>query len=83
MGATPGSPTVSRHLQPMAPPAPRDPPLGFHNVLHGMARAGVLAAYRQTRNRSAPGRDQVTAQQEAAPRDANRRDRHARGRAHH
>jgi group II intron reverse transcriptase/maturase len=52
----------------------------FNNVLHVIDRACVLEASRQTRKNSAPGVDQVTAQQEAAHLDDNRRDLHERRR---
>jgi RNA-directed DNA polymerase len=50
----------------------------FNNVFHLIDREFLLEAYRQTRKSSAPGVDQVTAQQYAEHRDDNLRDLHER-----
>jgi retron-type reverse transcriptase len=79
-GETPGSPTVSMQRQSIAPQAKRDPALVCDNVLHLIAQEFFLAAYRQTRKNSAPGADQVTAQQYAEHLDDNLRDLYERRR---
>ena len=53
----------------------------FNNVCHLMDRDFLLEAYRQTQKGSAPGMDQVTAQQYAENLDENLRDLHERLRA--
>jgi RNA-directed DNA polymerase len=78
MGETPGAPTVSRKLQSIAHQAKRYPAMGCNNVLHLIDQAFLLEAYRQTRQSSAPGGDQVTAQQYAEHLDDNLRDLHER-----
>ena len=65
MGETPGSPTVSMKLQSIAEQAKRYPAMVFNNVFHLIDREFLLEAYHQTRKSSAPGMDQVTAQQYA------------------
>ena len=47
----------------MAQQAKRSPAMVCNNVLHVIDRAFLREAYRQTRKNSAPGVDQVTAQQ--------------------
>ena len=49
-----------------------------NNVSHLIDQAFLLEAYRQTRKRSAPGGDQVTATPYAEPLDDNLRDLHER-----
>jgi RNA-directed DNA polymerase len=78
MGETPGSPTVSMKLQRIAQQAKRYPAMVFNNVFHLIDREFLLEAYRQTRKSSAPGVDQVTAQQYAEHLDDNLRDLHER-----
>ena len=78
MGETPGSPTVSMKLQRIAEQAQRSPAMVFNNVFHLIDRDFLLEAYRRTRKNSAPGGDQVTAQQYAETLDANLRDLHER-----
>ena len=78
MGETPGSPTVSMKLQRIAEQAQRYPEMVFDNVFHLIDRAFLREAYRLTRKHSAPGGDQVTAQQYAANLDDNLRDLHER-----
>jgi hypothetical protein len=65
-------------LQSIAEQAQRYPEMVFNTVVHVSARALLLAAYRLTRKSSAPGVDQVTAQQDAETLDDNRRDLHER-----
>jgi hypothetical protein len=65
-------------LQSIAQQAKRYPAMVFDNVLHLLDRAFLLEAYRQTRKSSAPGADQVTAQQYAEHRDDNLQDLHER-----
>ena len=65
-------------LQSMAQQAKRSPAMVCNNVLHVIDRAFLLEAYRQTRKNSAPGVDQVTAQQYAEHLDDNLRDLHER-----
>src|SRR5499426_4628484 len=81
MGETPGSPTVSMKLQRMAQQAKHYPAMVFNNVFHLIDREFLLEAYHQTHKSSAPGMDQVTAQQYAANLDENLRDLHERLRA--
>ena len=69
-------------LQRIAQQAQRYPEMVFNNVFHLIDREFLLEAYRQTRKSSAPGADQVTAQQYAEHLDDNRRERHARRRDH-
>jgi RNA-directed DNA polymerase len=80
MGETPGSPTVSMQLQRSAQQAKRYPARVFNNVCHLSDREFWLEAYRQTRKSSAPGVEQVTAQQYAEHLDDNLRDLHERRR---
>jgi RNA-directed DNA polymerase len=81
LGETPGSPTVSMKLQRIAQQAKRYPEMVFNNVCHLIDREFLLEAYRQTQKGSAPGMDQVTAQQYAENLDENLRDLHERLRA--
>jgi len=53
----------------------------FNNVCHLIDQEFLLEAYRQTQKGSAPGMDQVTAQQYAENLDENLRDLHERLRA--
>jgi len=69
-------------LQSIAQQATRSPTMVCNNVLPLRDRAFLLEAYRQTRQNRAPGADQVTAQQSAAPLADHLRDLHARRRAH-
>src|SRR5262247_1422554 len=78
MGETPGSPTVSMKLQRIAQQAKRYPAMVFDNVFHLIDQEFLLEAYRQTRKNSAPGADQVTAQQYAEHLDDNLRDLYER-----
>jgi len=78
MGETPGSPTVSMKLQRIAQQAKRYPAMVCDNVFHLIAQECLLEAYRQTRKNSAPGADQVTAQQYAEHLDDNLRDLYER-----
>ena len=78
MGETPGSPTVSMKLQRIAQQAKRYPTMVFDNVFHLIDQEFLLEAYRQTRKNSAPGADQVTAQQYAEHLDDNLRDLYER-----
>jgi RNA-directed DNA polymerase len=78
MGETPGSPTVSMKLQRIAEQAQRYPAMVFNNVFHLIDRDFLWEAYRQTHKSSAPGMDQVTAQQYAENLDENLRDLHER-----
>jgi hypothetical protein len=66
LGETPGSPTLSMKLQDIAQQAKRSPAMAFNNLYHVMDREFLLEASRQTPKSSAPGMDQVTAQQYAA-----------------
>jgi len=52
-------------LQSIAQQATRSPAMVVNNVFHVLDREFLLAASRQTRTSSAPGGDQVTAQQDA------------------
>ena len=65
LGETPGSPTVSMKLQRIAQQAKRYPAMVFNNVFHLIDQEFLLEASRQTQKSSAPGMDQVTAQQYA------------------
>ncbi|HEY5865658.1 MAG TPA: reverse transcriptase domain-containing protein [Candidatus Tectomicrobia bacterium] len=65
-------------LQRIAQQARCYPAMVFHNVLHWIDGAFLLEAYRPTRKSSAPGVDQVTAQQYAEHLDDNLRDLHER-----
>ena len=67
-------------LQRIAQQAKCYPALVCNNVFHLIAREFVLEAYRQTRKSSAPGVDQVTAQQYAEHLDDNLRALHERRR---
>jgi hypothetical protein len=82
LGATPGSPPVSRTRQHRAEPAQRAPAMGLHHVWHVIDGACWRAASRPTWQSRAPGVAQVPATPEAAHRDANLRALHARRRAH-
>jgi len=82
MGETPDSPTVSMKLQSIAQQAKRYPAMVCDNVLHLIDQEFLLEAYRQTRKNSAPGADQVTAQQYAEHLDDNLRDLYERLRDH-
>ena len=63
MGETPGSPTVSMQLQRIAQQAKHYPAMVFNNVFHLIDREFLREADHQTHKSSAPGMDQVTAQQ--------------------
>jgi group II intron reverse transcriptase/maturase len=65
-------------LQRVAQQAQRYPEMVFNNVSHLIDCEFLLEAYRQTRKSSAPGVDQVTAQQYADNLDANLRDLYER-----
>ena len=65
-------------LQRIAEQAKRYPAMVFNNVLHLIDREFLLEAYHQTQKSSAPGMDQVTAQQYAEHLDENLRDLHER-----
>jgi RNA-directed DNA polymerase len=65
-------------LQRVAQQAQRYPEMVFNNVSHLIDGEFLLEAYRQTRKSSAPGVDQVTAQQYADNLDANLRDLYER-----
>jgi group II intron reverse transcriptase/maturase len=65
-------------LQRIAEQAQRYPAMVFNNVFHLIDRDFLLEAYRRTRKSSAPGVDQVTAQQYADTLDANLQDLHVR-----
>jgi group II intron reverse transcriptase/maturase len=69
-------------LQSIAQQAKRSPAMVFNNVCHLIDREFLLEADRQTRKSSAPGVDQVTAQQYAEHLDDNLRDLHERLRDH-
>jgi len=58
----------------MAQQAKRYPAMVFDNGFHRIDQAFLLEAYRQTRKNSAPGADQVTAQQYAEHLDDTLRD---------
>jgi RNA-directed DNA polymerase len=79
-GEPPGSPTVSRKRQRIAQQAKGYPERVCNNVLHLMDQDFLLDAYRQTQKSSAPGMDQVTAQQYAEHLAEHRRDRQERRR---
>src|SRR5215475_2506662 len=78
MGETPGSPTVSMKLQRIAQQAKHYPAMVFNNVFHLIDREFLREAYHQTHKSSAPGMDQVTAQQYAENLDENLRELHER-----
>jgi len=78
MGETPGSPTVSMKLQSIAQQAKHYPAMVFNNVFHLIDRAFLREASHQTHTSSAPGMDQVTAQQYAENLDENLRELHER-----
>ena len=78
MGETPSSPTVSMKLQRIAQQAKGYPEMVCNNVFHLIDREFLLEAYHQTQKSSAPGVDQVTAQQYAENLDDNLRDLHER-----
>jgi len=78
LGETPGSPTVSMHLQSSAQQATRYPERVCNKVLHVMDQDGLLEASRQTQKRRAPGMDQVTAKQDAETLAETLRDLHER-----
>ena len=78
MGETPGSPTVAMKLQSMAQQAKHSPAMVFNNVLHLIDRECLREAYHQTHKSSAPGMDQVTAQQYAENLDEHLRELHER-----
>ena len=65
-------------LQRMAEQAKHDPAMVFNKVLHLLDRECVLAAEPQTQHSSAPGLDQVTAQQYAEHLAEHLRDLHER-----
>lgn len=67
-------------LQSIAQPAKPSPAMVFHNVLHVLDRECQREAYHQPPQSSAPGMDQVTAQQYAEPLDENLGERHERRR---
>ena len=69
------------NAQSSAQQAPPSPAMGCHNVLDVMDGACLRAAEHQPHTRSAPGMDQVTAQQDAEHVDEHRRALHARRRA--
>jgi RNA-directed DNA polymerase len=62
----------------MAQQARGSPAMVCHKVLHWIDRACLREASHQTQQRSAPGMDHVTAQQDAARLDENLRDLHER-----
>ena len=78
MGETPGSPTVSMKLQRIAQQAQAYPALVFNNVFPLIDQEFLREAYHQTQKNSAPGMDQVTAQQYAEALEDNLRDLHER-----
>jgi hypothetical protein len=78
LGATPGSPPVSRTRQRIAPQAPCSPARVGNNVVPLMDREVWRDASRHTWKSRAPGLDQVTATPYAEHLAENRRDRHAR-----
>ena len=78
MGETPGSPTVSMKLQRIAQQAKHYLAMVFNNVFHLIDRKFLLEAYHQTHKSSAPGIDQVTAQQYAKHLDEKLRELHER-----
>jgi len=78
MGETPGSPTVSMQLQSIAQQAKHSPAMVCNNVCHLIDREFLREAYHQPHKSSAPGMDQVTAQQYAENLDENRRELHER-----
>jgi len=61
-------------LQSIAQQGKRYPEMVCNNVCHVMDREFLREAYRQTRKRSAPGVDQVTAKQSADNLDDHLRD---------
>jgi hypothetical protein len=65
-------------LQKIAEQAKRHPEMVFNDVLHVIDPAFLLEAYRQTRKRSAPGVNKVTAKLYADNLDDNLRDLHER-----
>jgi group II intron reverse transcriptase/maturase len=65
-------------LQRIAQQARGYPEMVFNNVFHLIDREFLLEAYHQTQKSSAPGMDQVTAQQYAERLDENLRDLHER-----
>src|SRR5262252_532731 len=65
-------------LQSIAQQAERYPAMVCNNVCHLIDRDFLLEAYRQTQKGSAPGMDQVTAQQYTENLDENLRDLHER-----
>jgi RNA-directed DNA polymerase len=67
--------------QSIAQQAKCSPEMVFNKVGHLIDRACLRAASRQTQQGSAPGLEQVTAQQYAEPLDANLRALHERRRA--
>jgi retron-type reverse transcriptase len=67
-------------LQRIAQQAKRYPAMVCNNVFHVIDREFLREAYRQTHKSSAPGVDQVTAQQYAEHLDDNLRDLHERRR---
>ena len=78
MGETPGSPTVSMKLQRIAQQAKHYPAMVFNNVFHLIDCEFLREAYHQTHKSSAPGMDQVTAQQYAENLDEHLRELHER-----
>src|SRR5262245_9699292 len=78
MGETPGSPTVSMKLQRIAQQAKAYPAMVFNNMVHLIDQEFLREAYHQTQKTSAPGMDQVTAQQYAESLEDNLRDLHER-----
>jgi RNA-directed DNA polymerase len=69
-------------LQRLAPQAKAYPVMVFNTVFHVIDQEFLREASHQTQKSSAPGLDQVTAQQYAEPLDDNLRDRYERRRDH-
>ncbi len=67
-------------LQSIAQQAKHSPAMVCNNVFHVIDGACLLEASHQTHKSSAPGMEQVTAQQDAEHVDENRRERHERRR---
>jgi retron-type reverse transcriptase len=65
-------------LQRMAQQAKASPAMVFNKVFHLIDQECLREAYHQTQKNSAPGMDQVTAQQSAESREDNLRDLHER-----
>jgi hypothetical protein len=78
MEDTPRSPTISTQLQQIAEQARRHPDYTFSTLAHLMDVEWLREAYRRTRKDSAPGIDEVTAQDYAAHLDENLQALHRR-----